>query len=201
MVDWVPPVGGDDVCGDYFHSILDISIDPISDFLFIRSAGVKEKEKLSKLIFPTGSSTLNRVSVSFSNELLSHLGDFDFSTANFKEQMVEFADGGQSTVVWECPNEGYISTHKWVDSSKLVGISVRSSLVAGRELATYIIPNTSNSIVSDSSIVQWKPLKGSSSLDNIHFSITDSRGEAVSYKGGNIFFSIGIRCAANHIHG
>ena len=141
----------------------------------------------------------NRVSVSFSNELLSHFGDFDFSTANFKEQVVEFADGGQSTVVWECPNEGYISTHKWVDSSKLVGISVRS-LVAGRELATYIIPNTSNSIVSDSSIVQWKPLKGSSSLDNIHFSITDSRGEVV-YKGGNIFFSIGIRRAANHIDG
>ena len=114
MVGWVPPVGGEGVCGDYFRSILDISVDPISDFLFIRSAGAKEKEKLRKLIFPSGTSDLRRVSLSFSNELLSYLGDFDFSTADFKEQSVVFTDGGSATVVWECPNDGYISTHKWV---------------------------------------------------------------------------------------
>ena len=50
--------------------------------------------------------------------------------------------------------------------------------------------------------MQWKPLKGSNSLDSIHFSITDGRGEIVSYKGGNIFFSIGIRRAATvAVHG
>ena len=202
MVDWVPPVGGEDACGDYFRIILDISMDPISDFLFIRSAGAKEQEKFCKLIFPSDSSELRQISLSFSNELLSYLGDFDFSTADFKEQSAVFKDGGSAKVVWECPNDGYISTHKWVDSSKLVGISVRSSLVAGRELATYTVPNTSNSIVSDSSIVQWKPLKGSNSLDSIHFSITDGRVEIVSYKGGNIFFSIGIRRAATvAVHG
>ena len=113
MVDWVPPVGGEDACGDYFRTILDISMDPISDFLFFRSAGAKEQEKLRKLIFPSGSSELRRISLSFSSELLSYLGDFDFSTADFKEQSAVFKDGGSAKVVWECPNDGYISTHKW----------------------------------------------------------------------------------------
>ena len=49
MVGWLPPVGGEDMCGDYFRSILDISVDPISESL--GRLVLKRKKNFANLYF------------------------------------------------------------------------------------------------------------------------------------------------------
>ena len=56
-----------------------------------------------------------------------------------------------------------------------------------------IVPANSESINSDTPIVQWKELKANDSIDNVGFRIVQPNGELVSYQSGNIFLSIGIR--------
>ena len=56
-----------------------------------------------------------------------------------------------------------------------------------------IVPANSESINSDTSIVQWKELKANDSIDNVGLRIVQPNGELVSYQSGNIFLSIGIR--------
>ena len=56
-----------------------------------------------------------------------------------------------------------------------------------------IVPANSESINSDTSIVQWKELKANDSIDNVWFRIVQPNVGLVSYQSANIFLSIGIR--------
>ena len=109
------------------------------------------------MAFPGGSATIDRITIWFSNALLSYLGDFDFTKTHFDNVPAggPFHPEESGKIVWQFPYLEYISTSECY-ASALMSVSARSNLVEGdEELGVCIVPANSESINSDTSIAQW----------------------------------------------
>ena len=188
---------GVNAVGTFFLTHLcKVIIDPVSDFIHVYSYP-EDKRKLEfvKLAFPGGSATIDRITIWFSNALLSYLDNFDFTKTHFNNVPAggPFHPEESGKIVWQYPHLEYISTSECY-ASALMSVSVRSNLVEDdEELGVCIVPANSESINSDTSIVQWKELKANDSIDNVGLRIVQPIGELVSYQSDNIFLSIRIR--------
>ena len=169
-------------------------IDPVIDFVQVYSYPDDDhKLELVKMIFPKDTK-FERITICFSDALLSYLGNFDFTKTHFDNIPSGRTFHGEvlDKIVRQYPHPEFISTSKSYAPTR-TSVSARSNLVEGGELEVCVVPDNSESINFDASIVQWKELKATDSLENFRFRIVDPKGELVSYQRGDIFFSIAIR--------
>ena len=171
------PSGGKNDVGEFFlKHFCKVMIDPVSDFVQVNSYPDDEhKLELIKMIFPRDT-TFDRKTVWFSKVLLSYLGNFDFTKTHFDNipSCRTFHGEILDKIVWQYPHPEFISTSKSYAPTR-TSVPVRSNLVERGELAVCAVPDNSESINSDASIVQW-----TDSLDNVRFRIVYPGGELVS---------------------
>ena len=192
-----PPFKGVNAAGDFFlQHLCKLVIDPVSDFIKVYFYPHDDhKLEFAKLVHTgVGDYKIDRITIWFSKALLSYLGNFNFKDSHFDQITSGLIFYGQTLdkVVWQYPYLEFISTSQSYIPI-LATVFVKSSLVDGGELAACPVPTNGESINLDTSIIQWKELKGQETLNIVRFRIMNSSGELVGYQSGNISFVIAIR--------